>query len=913
MRAHFRRWLPPIVGIALTIVAASLDLLSPLDRMFSDFRSELLEQEVDSDALIVAIDARSLRELNEWPWSRARHAALLERLDAAGPRSVFMDIDFSVTSDDAAADAALAEVLGRPRDHTVILPVFWQDASIATSHTRVLTEPLAAFAATTSTGLVNLSPGPGGLVREALHRDRFGDRDYFSPGALLAERTDVAFGRSYPIDFRISPQSFNYVSYVDVLNGRIPDSAIRDRRVFVGATALELGDNVPVPLHRTLPGVTLQAIIYETLRGGVPHTAPTWAAALALLVVLAASAAGGTRRWSVQLGIWIALIVSISVVSLQALATFDILLNTAAPMVLGTLCFLASLIATADREAMAAFLAGLRLNRERALVSGVFAASIDGILVIDTDGRILEANQAAADYFGSSASELTDQSILTLLPGLPRSTQATQRTGVIEAGRWELDARGAGGRSPVELSISPAQSAAASLLTVILRDIGERHRQQALLRHQATHDPLTGLPNRTRLSRDLKTLTDMRTAALFMLDLDGFKKVNDTLGHRIGDDLLRELGKRLRRDLPKNVRIYRIGGDEFAVLVARHGGQPELETLAGVILERVREPVKAGSMVLELSGSIGISLYPQHARDGDMLLQCADVAMYAAKASHVGVELYDAAADHNTVRNLKLAAALRRAVKHEQLRVVYQPKVRLSDGLCVGVEALVRWTDPELGEVSPGEFIPVAETSDLIEPITRFTLNRAIRDHVRWCAKGIDIGVSVNLSARHVADPGFVEEILRIVNWHGLHPSRLELEITETALMQDPERARQVLTRLTSQGIRLAIDDFGTGFSSLAYLKHLRLHTLKIDRCFVSELRTRESDRKIVSSTLSMAHSLDLEVVAEGIETEAQASLLTSMGCDLGQGFVFAKPMSAEEFAPWVHSRSELPAVASAR
>jgi diguanylate cyclase (GGDEF)-like protein len=384
-----------------------------------------------------------------------------------------------------------------------------------------------------------------------------------------------------------------------------------------------------------------------------------------------------------------------------------------------------------------------------------------------------------------------------------------------------------------------------------------------------------------------------------MLDLDGFKKVNDTLGHGVGDQVLRALGKRLRQSLPAEVKVFRLGGDEFAVLVSSYRSRDELGRLADLIIDRIRAPVPASGNQLELGGSIGIALFPEHARTGTALLQCADVAMYTAKGSHADSAFYDPTDDHNTLRNLKMAGLLRSAIENQRLTVVYQPKLRLSDGVCCGVETLVRWHDADLGEVSPAEFVPLAERSDLIAHLTRFTLRQALRDHAGWCARGIDVDLAVNLSARHLTDEVFIHEILQLVHDRGLEPSRLELEITETALMNDPERARTVLSNLTRRGIRLAMDDFGTGFSSLAYLKHLNLHTLKIDRCFVQDLERSVSDRKIVESTLSMAHSLDLSVVAEGIETDTQASLLTALGCDIGQGYGLARPMSAESFAQW--------------
>lgn len=909
MISLLRRCLPGVVIVAVAALAAAVGLLAPADRLLGDLRTRALATTVDSDVVVVAIDAHSLKSLNRWPWSRSLHARLLDEIAVANPRAVFFDIDFSVPSGDTAADTALAKALARPRGFPLILPAFWQNVSAASGTSRVLTEPLPALNAGSEPGLVNMFPGADGLVRSAVHRDRFGSRDYRSAGAALTGRSDLRSGTAYPVDFRIRPDSFRYVSYADVIDGRVDAALLRGRTIMVGATAIELGDNVPVPVYRTVPGITLQAMVYETLRRGIPTILPLWSAvALSLLLGLAWCAIR-RRGWRVQLGAAVGAAVCVGAGSLYLHAGWNLLLPTAMPLLTIGACLFVGVAVSADRQALMALLAGLRLSRQEALISGVFSASIDGIVVLDAAGRIREANAAAARLFGTRRAALSGRAARGFLPDLviPRDTD-----GRLCPGRVELRAVTPHGSRPVEVSVSPAARDRDELVTVIVRDISERHRQQAVLRHQATHDPLTRLPNRTLLNRLLERLPEKGVrAALFMLDLDGFKKVNDTLGHGVGDEVLRVLGKRLRESLPDDVRVFRIGGDEFAVLVSRYAGRGELQRVAQQMVERVRAPVTVGDTRLEVGGSIGIALYPDHARSGTMLLQCADVAMYTAKAGLGSIEFYDADADHNTLRNLKMTGALRSALMDGRMQLVYQPKLRLADGACCGVEALLRWQDPELGTVSPAEFVPLAESSELINPLTRFTLEQAMRDHARWCARGIEVDVSVNLSARHVGDEAFVQEILGLVDRHGLAPTSLELEITETALMERPERARSVLSRLTRQGIRLAMDDFGTGFSSLAYLKHLNLHTLKIDRCFIQDLTTSASDRKIVQSTLSMAHSLDLEVVAEGIEHPEQSALLAELGCDVGQGFALSRPLASEAFVEWYLDRPRRPALRS--
>lgn len=889
---------PAAVIAAVTLVAAAAGLLTPLDRTASDLRTRVLAGEVDSDVVIVAIDAYSLKRMNRWPWSRSVHARLLERLQTADPRAVFFDVDFSVPSGDAAADAALAEVLQQPRDFPVLLPAFWQEVSAGAQTSRMLTTPLPELQENARTALVNVFPGADGLVRETVHVDRFGSREYRSAGAWLAGAERLKVAAAYPVDFRIDPESFDYVSYVDVLEGRIEPARFRGRTIMVGATALELGDNLPVPVHRAIPGVVLQAMIFETLVRGLPQQLPDALPIALMLTVLLAWGRFAQRGWRAQLAFAIGATLFIGAISLLLHAGLDMLLDPAVPLLATVLALFAGVMRSADRQSLQAMLSTLRLKREQALISGVFQASIDGILVLDGDGRIREANPAAARLFDTRRAALIGRSLRHFVPDLD-SDRAAER-----AERLELRAVTTKGERPVELSLSPVSTDERAMTTVIVRDISERKRQQAVLRHQATHDPLTRLPNRTLLNRLLERLNrDGGRAALFMVDLDGFKSVNDTLGHGVGDDVLRILGKRLRQALPADVRVFRIGGDEFAVLVARHAGEAELRRLAQEVLQRIREPLTVGTTRLELGASVGIALFPAHAHTGVMLMQCADVAMYTAKRGRYGIEIYDPKNDHNTLRNLQMNGALREALAAERLSVVYQPKVRLSDGACVGVEALARWQDPQLGNVSPAEFVPLAERSDLIDMLTRFTLGRAIRDHARWCARGIDVSMSVNLSARHLTDPGIVDHIVSAVAEHGLDPSRLELEITETALMEHPERARAVLAQLTRHGIRLAMDDFGTGFSSLAYLKHLNLNVLKIDRCFVQDLEHSSSDRKIVASTLNMAHSLDMEVVAEGIETAGQRAVLAELGCDVGQGFGLGRPMPAHAFPGWFSER----------
>ena len=892
------------IALAVSIVFAAWvgGILQPLEYAFVDARASWFERAPANDIVIVEIDARTVRSLDRWPWSRNVHAELIKRLNQAQPRAVLFDVDFSVPSGDPAADAALAEAVSEAT-YPLVLPAFWQATGAAGGY--VLAQPLPALARNARVGIVNAAPAQDGLVRNVVHTDEVRGQTYASAVAELADARGFATGREYPIDFSIAPESFARVSYLNVVDGDI--AGLAGKTVFVGATAFELNDTVAVPVHKVLPGVVMQAIAYATLRDGVPVQIPGWVSACLALFVCLTIPLLRTIAWRrtlalalIGIGVVFFIAVNLDVVAKVRLDVMPIV----CAIVVSALIVIALSV---DREALRALLTGARPPHREALISSVLSASIDGIVVFGRDGIVREANTAGAALLGWDLDMLHGQNVRELLPGLPELeslgaawSNSTRET--MSGERFELMIGWGDSPIPVEVSITRVTVDERTWFTAILRDITERKQQQALLKHQATHDALTGLPNRVLLGRALESLSTSTPAALFMLDLDRFKDVNDSLGHATGDAVLTILGQRLRSALPEQNLIARIGGDEFAVVVPNYTNVTQLHALADIVLERVRSPIKTGNNTIEVGASIGIALYPEHGTDGGALLQRADVAMYVAKNTRTSVEFYSAQADHSTIRDLKITGALRSAIANRELELFYQPKVRLSDLKCVGVEALARWTHTELGVVAPVEFLPLAEESNQIVGLTRWALTRALEDHVAWRHAGLDLDMAVNLSAKHLRDTAFAQELLTAIEGHGVDPSRVELEITETALMSDPEKATAVLQILTRGGVRVAMDDFGTGFSSLAYLKHLNLNTLKIDRSFIKDITNSPNDLTIVRSTLRMAHGLDLKVVAEGIEEREHYEMLRELGCDIGQGYWIAKPMPADKLLAWAEA-----------
>jgi diguanylate cyclase len=433
------------------------------------------------------------------------------------------------------------------------------------------------------------------------------------------------------------------------------------------------------------------------------------------------------------------------------------------------------------------------------------------------------------------------------------------------------------------------------------------------LRQRAFVDALTNLPNRLlfedRLSHALLRCErsagrthhrdTVRLAVLFV-DLDGFKPVNDSLGHAAGDQVLKEAAARLRRTARDSDTVARIGGDEFVLLLEDVAGPVDCATLARRLVSAMAEPFELGDRAVEVSASIGVVVYPDHGHQ-DKLLAHADAAMYAAKrAGGNSYAMFEAHMDADALQQLSLQTELRRAVERDQLQLVYQPKIEGRGGQISGVEALLRWNHPERGLLAPGHFIPLAERFGLIGSLGNWVIEEACRQMRAWSDTGVTMCVSINLSVHQLRENDLVERIGKALERHGVDPSHLLCEITETVAMDDIRATQQALEGLARIGVFLSIDDFGTGYSSLSYLRQLPATQLKIDRSFVADLETSADARAIVSAVIQLAHALSLRVVAEGVETEGQQDVLVDLGCDELQGYYFARPMAADKLLTWL-------------
>jgi diguanylate cyclase (GGDEF)-like protein len=432
----------------------------------------------------------------------------------------------------------------------------------------------------------------------------------------------------------------------------------------------------------------------------------------------------------------------------------------------------------------------------------------------------------------------------------------------------------------------------------------------AIKEHQANHDALTGLANRTLYAESVDAALDNRrpntSVGVMIIDLDGFKSLNDSFGHEAGDSMLLHLSECLSRLIGDRGLVARLGGDEFAVVVPNEREPEEIAALAQALDRAIGAPVTISGATVHVRASIGVAIAPMHGEDRKTLLRHADFAMYRAKQRGGGV------ARHNDNQNGRLdrpsmIAALREAIHTSSLTLNYQPKLRLATMEIVGVESLLRWTHPIYGAISPDQVIPVAESAGLIGPLTRWVLEAAISQCSAWHRDGLDLNVAVNLSPSQIDDPDILEQVLELLETYGLPANALTLEITESADI--PGKACddvEMLETLSRLGVRLSIDDFGVGTSSLTRVRHFPVKELKIDKSFVMSLNIEPKDLAVVASTVELAHHLGLEVVAEGVETEAIAEQLSVLGCDIVQGYLYSPPLVADALAYWVRERARL-------
>lgn len=887
-----------------------LGALKDLDRQIQDQWFALLAEPVASDIVIVEIDSASIANVGIWPWPRQLFAQALHRLEAAEVHSIMVDVDFSARSRPA-QDVALAQALAdltRP----VHLPAFVQHAS-ATDDRLMLRVPLPEFAAHARLVSANMHPDTDGLVRRL--GTGFNWQDQYYPAAWIA----MSSGQHTAtwIDFSISPESFRYVSFSDLLAGQVDPAALRGKRVFVGATAIELGDTLAAPVHRALPGVVLQALGAETLnRGGLYRLTAMVETVLLGLCWLLATLAFSRLGWiHGLLGLMLSLI-ALPLAAVFALQSLDLIIDIAAPMLALALVYVTVSIARLDSVTLEHLWLQITLRDHQAIHDRIIATANDCILCVNTEGRITRANPAMHRLSRARADQLIGTNVREWLPDIEAELAS------LSGKPFDTVLLGEDhGRVPVEAIISVVKLSEKPLYTVVLRDLTDRIEREKELQYQATHDLLTGLLNWPALfSRVDEDLRQGRTGCLMAVNLDYFHEVNDTYGQEVGDLVLKTTAARIAHTVSECHPagwVARVGGDSFGVWLQGLDFATDGRSLGGTIMEAVEAALPLDAVqdvTLQVFCTMGVgdagtgsALSVPEATDSETgghssakaLWRCAEDALRRAKAERVAIHCYDAADRRAAGQRLQLVPAIRANIARNAFNLLFQPKVDLATMEVFGCEALLRWPDDRGPMVPVMTLIEVAENSRQIAPLTRWVVQAILAQEEDWRARGLPRHMAVNISARLMQDRQFIEELQRsLASSSGYF--RFEFEITETALMGSPDLAMELAATLAGTGSSLAIDDFGTGYSSLSYLTDLKASILKIDRSFVSHIDTNRENQTIVHSTIKMGHELGMKVVAEGIETQQDEAFLTGLGCDFGQGYYYAKPLTVAQLSQWL-------------
>jgi len=557
------------------------------------------------------------------------------------------------------------------------------------------------------------------------------------------------------------------------------------------------------------------------------------------------------------------------------------------------------------------------LLRAEAKYRGLLEAAPDAIVVVNERGEIPLLNLQAEKQFGYQPDELLGQQVTNIIPeGFAERLVADGTRSPAEALSQQIDTgieltgrRKDGSEFPIEIMLSPLESTEGVLVTAAIRNVSAAREMSRQITHSAQHDFLTGLPNQILMNDRIGQAIAFakrhtKKSAVLLLDLDGFKHINDSLGHPIGDKMLQSIAKRLIDCVRGSDTVSRQGGDEFVVLLSELEQSDDAAIIARRMLQTVADVHSIDHHDLHVTASIGVSIYPDDGPDAETLIRNAETAMYQAKENGPqSCNFFKLAMNVRAVERQSIEEALRTALERHEFTLYYQPKVNLRTGEIAGAEALIRWKHPTLGQVPPGQFISVAEQSGLILPIGDWVFREACTQAQAWISAGLPLAsVAVNISAIQFRDEEFLQRVLGILEDSGLSPRSLELELTESVLMKRPELTELILKRLREKGVRVAVDDFGTGYSSLSYLRKFPIDTLKIDQSFIRQITTVPTETAIVAAIISMGQSLNLCVIAEGVETREELAFLRAHQCEEAQGYYFSRPVPAEQFAELLKS-----------
>ncbi len=873
---------------AFPVIGPQLDPVIRLNEALVAKRFEWAPRQASGRIAFIAIDKHTLDEVGVWPWPRSIYGKVLDKLYGADAGDIFIDIDFSTpstTSEDALFAAALAKVGGG-----VLLPIFRQRKTASSSETEI-SQPIPQLLVNAWPVFANVAVDADGLVRRFDLGSDFEGRPTPSVASALSGGSRIS--GSQLIDFSILPKSMPTYSLADVIEGKVGTEQLAGRSIIVGASAAELKDTFSVPVYGELAGPLIHVLATETQLQNRSlrqiHQIPfdlLFAAVLVLGVFYFRSVGMGKTTLAVA-----ALGFGCEAAAFILQKDLAIISGTIVPWALLALAWVLALNERIDLREMIAAIANVDARNSRRLMRSIIADSSDGIIAFDADLRITEISDSAKSILG-----IAEGDSLLAIEENTVSQAVSEIVGHNDPQRMGVKSTTVEFLKPLEgtpaayealITLSPVEtigrrSTKAFAGCIIIRDITARKLYEDGLKRMSEQDELTGLLNR----REFLARIEGRNGIIALLDIERFTSICTTLGREIGDALLKAVASRLAGALP-DAMLARIDGDLFAVLSGEE--EEETENLAERLLQLFEEPVAFNG----ISTPVGIRLGLARCGlvSGENSLRAAESALDIAKRSSAQWKAFDPEMALHQVRTRRLEAEMRAALQDNQFFLVFQPQIDLATQRFVGAEALLRWQHPELGLISPAEFVPIAESSGQICEIGRWVLMQSCAEAARW-SHGV---VSVNVSAIQFERTDLEADVLHALHQSGLAASRLCLELTESAFINDGGRSIIKMVGLRAAGVTLALDDFGTGYSSMSYLADLPLDKLKIDQSFVRKMVDEPGVREIVKAIVSMGHGLGLEIIAEGIEGEKEKEALCRLQCETGQGYLFSKPQRAED------------------
>ena len=927
----WRKLIPPLFLFGLGLFFSFTQGLERWDRFIYDYLSTWVTRPSSDNIVIIAIDEESLDHYGRWPWPRHIHADLIDKLSVGGAKVIGLDIILAepspITPED---DQLLAEAVSR--SDRVIMPVFAEGKSSA--NRMHLTKPIPIIEkAAAGLGHVDFELDSDGIMRRTFLMAGLGSPDWHAFALSMLHFTNPSITEDLPgtrntqlknaspknwvRDFEIllpfagGPGHYQRISYAKFMDPDFDPTVVHDKFVFVGSTAVGLSDALPTPVSgESVPmsGVEINANLLDTLEQNlaiVPMGTRSRLLLTAFLVLIPFLLFSLFSQRTVQLlvGISLALVVFLTVILLMK----EQIWYPPAPALLAL--FLSYPLWTWRR--LEILVRKLFKEKERALVT--LHSIGDGVITTDNHCRIKYMNPAAEKLTGYTTEESRGSLLKEVFPVVGEDKGRAQSAIVRECiDKSEIvnlqDEVVFYDRSEnehiVRVTAGPLKDQGGNALGAVLgiHDVTEKKHALQKLTYQATHDYLTSLPNRSLLYDRLhQAITRAQrsnySVAVLFLDLDNFKKINDQLGHSGGDRLLQLVGNRLKDACRDGDTVARLGGDEFVVLLEELSDMRIAATVADKFIHLLEPSFAVDGNELFITGSIGISVFPKDGTNVDMLMKNADIAMYEVKKSGRNNYLFFSGEMNELIQQrLRLESQLRAALNQTDFELYYQPQIRMKDNRIIGVEALLRWITEENKYISPSSFIPVAEESGLILPLSEWVLQTACRQARTWQDEMHDpIRMSVNISPRHFLEDNLTDQLNRIIRDTGINPQNLDLEVTEGLIMQDVDRSVEIMREFKELGGTISIDDFGTGYSSLAYLKKFPLDKLKIDKSFVDEIDKNMEDEGLAKTIITMGHGLGLAVVAEGVESRMQLAKLKELECDIIQGFYYSHPLPADE------------------